>query len=98
MEIRFTTIDEDQGIGLAIIGWGIELLESRRSVVVMFIGRAPVVARRRRRLLLRLSQALDRQDVGLNRRLQGLDGGGQVVQGGLEVGTRVTHGGEAEWG
>ena len=98
MEIRFTAIDEDQGIELAIIAGEIELLESRRSVVVMFIGRAPVVARRRRRLLLRLSQALDRQGVGLNRRLQGLDGGGQVVQGGLEVGTRVTHGGEAERG
>ena len=64
---------------------------------MVLAGAEPWTGRGRRRRLLRLVQALDRQGVGLNRGLQGLEGGSQRLQRGLQGVAVVTHGGRVVW-
>jgi hypothetical protein len=63
MEVGFTTIDEDQGIGLAIEAGKIDLLKFGWPIVVVLAVRNIAPDRRQRLLLV----AFQRGDLGLQR-------------------------------
>jgi hypothetical protein len=87
MKVRLTTIDEDEGVGLAVVPGKIHLLKQRRPIVVMFTGsRARSVGGRG---LSVGSQGLDHRRIGVDGGLQRLHAGRKCLQGGLEV---VPHG------
>ena len=95
MEIRFTSVDEDQRISLAIIAREVQLLEPWWSVLMMFAG-GKLIAGGGRRGVLRVVEALDCKGVGLNRGLERLEGGGQGVQRRLKS-VGVAYGGVRAW-
>jgi hypothetical protein len=87
MKVRLAAIDEDEGVGLAVVPEKIHLLKPLRPIVVMFAGsRARSVGGRGLPLG---SQGLDHRRIGLDGGLQRLHAGRKCLQGGLEV---VTHG------
>jgi len=90
MEVGFTSIEEDQGVGLAIIAREVEFLESRGTILMVFACGEPV-AGGGGRLLLSVAQALDRQGIGLHCGSERFEGFGQGVQRCLE-GIGVGHG------
>jgi hypothetical protein len=81
VKVGFTAIDEDQWIGLAVIAGEIQLLEPRWPVIVVLAG-AHLGARGRRAVG---GEGGDGFGIGLDRKLQRLEGGGEGLDRGLEV-------------